>query len=66
MEKVIVSGGSANMLGIIQYIQEQTGLPVVKANPFSKIRYPSAMEPLVGDLGPEFAVAIGLGIKPFS
>ncbi len=66
VEKVIVSGGSANMLGIIQYIQEQTGLPVVKANPFSKIRYPSAMEPLVGDLGPEFAVAIGLGIKPFS
>ena len=63
VEKVIVSGGSANMLGIIQYIQEQVGLPAVKANPFSRIRYPSAMEPLVGELGPEFAVAIGLGIK---
>ncbi len=66
VEKVIVSGGSANMLGIIQYIQEQIGLPAVKANPFSRIRYPSAMEPLVGELGPEFAVAIGLGVKPLS
>lgn len=65
VEKVIVSGGSANMLGIIQYIEEQIGLPAIKANPFSQIRYPSTMEPLVGDLGPEFAVAIGLGIKPF-
>ncbi len=66
VEKIVVSGGTANMLGIIQYIQEQMGLPTVKANPFSQIRYPSAMDPLVGDLGPEFAVAIGLGIKPFS
>ncbi len=66
VERIIVSGGGANLLGITQYVQEQMGLPAAKANPFSQVRYASSLEPLVGDLGPEFAVAIGLGIKPFS
>lgn len=66
VERVIVSGGSANLLGIIPYIQEQFGLPASKANPFAQINYPASMEPFVNDLGPEFAVAIGLGIKTIS
>ena len=66
IERVILAGGGANLLGIVPYFQEQFGLPVTKANPFSRLSYPSDLEPLVNDLSAEFSVAIGLGMKPFS
>ena len=63
--QIMVSGGGANLLGILPYIQEQLNLPVLKANPFLRVQYGSDIEPLVAELGPEFSVAIGLGIKSF-
>lgn len=63
--QVILSGGGANLLGAVPYVQEAFGLPASKANPFSKIRYASEIEPFVSELGPEFSVAIGLAMKSF-
>ncbi len=65
IERVILAGGGANLLGIEKYFEEQIGLATVVGNPFSKIEYPSEIEPIVKELGPPFAVAIGLGIKNF-
>jgi len=66
VERIILSGGGANLLGAPTYIQEALGLPTVKANPFSEIKYTSEIEPLVSEFGPEFTVAIGLALRPFS
>ena len=66
IERIILTGGGANLLGIAQYFQEQFGLPVTKANPFSQLSYPSDLEPIVNDLASEFTVAVGLGLRPFS
>ncbi len=66
VESVIVSGGGANLLGVVDYIKDQLGLPVRKAAPFSQLSYPSSIEPLVSELGTQFSVAIGLGMKPFN
>ena len=63
--QVILAGGGSKMPGIVPYAQEQIGLPVAIADPFLKIHYPSSLEPIVRDLGPSFAIAIGLGIKEF-
>lgn len=65
VESVIVSGGGANLLGATEYMKDQLGLPVRKAAPFSQLSYPPAIEPLIGELGSQFSVAIGLGLKPF-
>ncbi|MBI3046363.1 MAG: type IV pilus assembly protein PilM [Candidatus Harrisonbacteria bacterium] len=65
VEQVILSGGGANLLGVAPYVQEALALPASKANPFSQLRYPSGIEPFVGELGPQFSVAIGLAMKPF-
>ncbi|EKD24197.1 MAG: hypothetical protein ACD_81C00087G0008 [uncultured bacterium] len=64
--QVILVGGGAKMPGIVPYAQEQLGLPVMISNPFLKIHYPPSIEPIVRDLGPTFATAIGLGIKEFT
>ncbi len=65
VEQVILAGGGSKMPGIVQYAQDQLGLPVMICNPFLKIHYPSSLEPIVRDLGPTFAIAIGLGLKEF-
>ena len=65
IEKVILSGGGSNLLGIVQYIEEQMSLPAVKAMPFSRLNYSTELEPFIPELGPEFSVAIGLGMRPF-
>lgn len=63
--QVILAGGGSKLPGIVPYAQAQLGLPVMISNPFLKIHYPSSLEPIVRDLGPTFAISIGLGIKEF-
>ncbi|MDD5430632.1 MAG: type IV pilus assembly protein PilM [Candidatus Pacebacteria bacterium] len=65
VESVILAGGGANLMGIEQYFSGQLGLPVSRANPFSEVEYPNEIGPFVKELGPEFVVALGLGIKAF-
>lgn len=65
IEKIILAGGGAKFLGISRYFESQLSLPVVIADPFSRVSYPSSIEPLVRELGPSFSVAIGLGIREF-
>lgn len=64
IERIILAGGGANLLGIVPYAQERFGLPAEKAFPFARLKYPSEIEPLIRELAPEFTVAVGLGIKP--
>lgn len=63
IEQVIISGGGANLLGIVNYFQEELGIPTAKANPFSQVKYSPKLELLVSELGPQFSVAIGLGMR---
>lgn len=65
IERIILTGGGANLLGIEDYCREQWGLPTVKGTPFNRVSYPPSLEPMASELGPSLAVAIGLGIKEF-
>ena len=60
IERVILSGGATALLGMEEYFKEQIHLPVIRANPFTRIDYPKNLEPIVGELGPSLAIAIGL------
>jgi len=66
MERVILSGGGANLLGAEKYFQGELGIPVVKATPLVRFEYPSVMEPLVPELNPHMSVALGLALREFS
>jgi len=63
VERVILSGGGANLLGIDKYFEAQMNIPVVKANPFTKVIYPPSIETLATELAPQLSVALGLGIR---
>lgn len=63
IERVILSGGGANLLGIEKYFERELTYPTVKASPFLRFEYPPIMEPLVPQLNSFFTVALGLGAK---
>ncbi len=63
LERVILSGGTALLPGIVDYVGGQLGLPTVKANPFSRIEYPENLALVVNELGPMLGVALGLGVR---
>lgn len=65
IERIILAGGGANLLGIENRFTEQLGLSTVKGMPFNKISYPPQLEAIANDLSPSLAVAIGLGIREF-
>ncbi len=66
LERVVLAGGGANLLGIEKYVEREMGMPTVKAAPFSKFEYQSAMELLVPELNPIMTVALGLTLKEFT
>ena len=67
IERVIISGGGANMLGIEKYVSSQMGdLPTIRADPFDKITHSPDFSPFSNTLGPPLAVALGLSMRQFS
>ena len=65
IERIVLAGGGANLLGIEAYIERQLGIPAAKITPFSRFAYPLPMEPLVGELNAVLAISLGLGMKEF-
>ena len=66
VKKLILTGGTANMPGLLEYCASQfPELKVEKANGFSKISYKKELEPIIERLKPSFSVATGLGLNYF-
>jgi type IV pilus assembly protein PilM len=65
IERIVLSGGGANLFGIQQYIGEVMGVPAVKAEPLHRFAYDGAIEPLVGELNPLLSVSLGLALREF-
>jgi type IV pilus assembly protein PilM len=63
IKKVILTGGSANIPGLAEYVYREFQKEISIGNPFSQIQYPSQVAPVIANLGPIFAVAIGLALK---
>jgi type IV pilus assembly protein PilM len=65
-ERVVLTGGGANLSGIEKYFEKEFGIPVVKAAPFSRFECPDEILSFIPELGAPMAVALGLGMKQFT
>jgi len=63
IERIILSGGGADLLGIEPYFAKEFNIPIVKANPFLRYSYPAEIAPVIPELNPIMSVALGLGLK---
>ena len=63
IERIILTGGMANMPGLDEYFTSFLNLPVEKAWPFKGIKYQQYLEPLLKDVAPYLSIATGVAIK---
>lgn len=63
VKEVIISGASANMPGLKNYLEGELGKKVSIGNPFENIFYPPLLEKELKKIGPSFAVATGLALR---
>jgi type IV pilus assembly protein PilM len=63
MEKIILSGGSAYLSGLADFLKSILNLPVHIGDPWYKVAYPKEMEGALKEIGSMFTVAIGLALK---
>jgi len=63
IDKIILSGGSAYLAGLDQFLKKTFNLPVYIGDPWHKIEYPVVLEENIKAMGPMFSVCIGLSLK---
>lgn len=64
-EKVILTGGGANLQGLEDYYSQRLALPVIKGDPFSwgLISYNPKLAPVIKDVGPSLTSACAVVFK---
>jgi type IV pilus assembly protein PilM len=63
VEKVILSGGSALLPNFTAYLSQKLDLNVIVGDPWARISYQPELKPILAEIGPSFAVAIGAAMR---
>ena len=63
---VVLVGGLANIPGFADYFRNKLNRDILVGNSFSRLIYPSDLEPIVPELSSTLSVAIGLGMRELS
>ncbi len=65
VEKIILTGGSAMLHGLPEYLSTMLDVNVVIGDPWFRVAYPVEIKPVLEQIGPRMAVAIGLAMSEF-
>ena len=63
LEKIILSGGGSLFLNLAEYFSERLEVKVIIGDPWNRIEYPQEIKPVLQEVGPKLAVAIGLAMR---
>ncbi len=63
VKKIILAGGSAFMPGLADYFMKNLSKPTEIANPFINIYYPPILENTLKEMGPSYAIAVGVALR---
>jgi len=63
VQKIILSGGSTLLPGLVEYFKNYFKIEVEIANPFSKIFYPPILEQKLKEMGPSYTIAVGAALE---
>lgn len=62
IDKIILTGGGSKLPSLKEYLSA-LGKPVISANPWDKVLYPSQLKAVIEPLGLNLAVAMGLAMR---
>ncbi len=60
---IVLTGGGGVTKDLVTYARQFFSVEVKLADPFAKVQAPEFMRPLLREIGPEFAVAVGLALR---
>jgi len=63
IEKVILTGGSSLLLNLPAYLSQLLDLKVYRGDAWARVIYPEELKPVLDEIGPRFAVAVGLAMR---
>ncbi len=63
IEKIILTGGSAFLPNITEYLSKLLDIKVFVGDPWARIIYPVELKSVLDNLAPRFSVAIGLAMR---
>ena len=63
VKRVVLTGGTARLPGLVLYLAEALGLEVQIGNPWEGISLPSQVSQRLIQEGTSYAVAVGLALK---
>lgn len=63
VEKIILTGGSARLIGLGEYVEKMLKIKVYAGNPWARVLTPAKIHDSIKRIGPEFSVAIGLAMR---
>jgi len=63
IEKVLLTGGSAFLPSLTDYITQSLGIRAFIANPWARVAHPTELNEVLDELGPRMATAVGLAMR---
>ncbi len=65
IEKIILTGGSSFLPMLPEYLENLFQVKVYIGDPWARVSYPEELNPVLDEVGPQFASAIGLAMRQF-
>lgn len=62
IQKMYLTGGGSHLKGIVESAASKFAIEVSRGNPFVRVVTPPFLQPLLREIGPNFAVAVGLAL----
>ena len=66
IDKIILGGGSAFLTNLPEYFTKLLNIRTYIGDPWARVSYPVELKPVWNEIGPRFAVAVGLGLRQLS
>lgn len=63
IEKVVLTGGSSVLPSMAAFFSKQLNVKVYVGDPWARVVYPDELRPVLEEIGPRFAVSVGLAMR---
>lgn len=63
VQKIILAGGSAFLLNLPEYLEKTLSIKTFIGDPWARVVYPLDLQPVLQEIGPRFAVSVGLAMR---
>lgn len=66
IDKIVLTGGGAGLIGLVGHVAKHFGLETSIGNPFARTVFPAFLQGTLKEIAPGFAVAVGLALRQIS